>query len=127
MTTTSADLVTAYLPAPPQGSRVTNKERGLRCRHCGSPLPIQTSDMEKAMVILREVSIEHNVSIAQIQSRYRLTEFVDARSCVVLRWREEINLPLKACGMLLGDRDHSTVSNLLKRIPAMDKRLKIVS
>ena len=123
MTTTSAGSVTAYLSAPPQGSRVTNKERGLRhCTKCGAVLRKKRPEMDIVMQILREVSEEHGISIAQMQGKSRNVEIVDARSCASHRWREELELELKTIGSLLGGRDHSTVINLLKRTPTADLR-----
>ncbi len=124
----SAALVTESLAlslpfSQEPGTPVANKERGLRCQHCGAELPKKLPDMEMALQILGEVSAEHGITISQMQGRGRMVEFVDARSCVSKRWREELDLPLKNIGYLLGGRDHSTIINLLKRIPKMEARL----
>ena len=83
--------------------------------------------MPEVSLILNEVLVEHGVSAEEIQGRDRRIAFMDARSCIAYRWRTECNLLLKEIGLLLGGRDHSTIINLLRRIPAMDKRLRHVS
>ena len=89
------------------------------CRFCGKvPLrfrsPDGTEDFTLGEHIVQEVALEHIVPLAAMQGRRRWAPLVEARRCAARRLRDELYLPLKAIGFLLGGRHHSTIINLLR-------------
>ena len=90
------------------------------CQFCGHEIEAHVSSAEvyaAAERILAEVGAEHNVSPWAIRGRSRMKHIVAARHCAAVRLRYELDLSLKAVGLLLGRRDHSTVIHALGKFP----------
>jgi len=90
------------------------------CQFCGHEIVVQLSSAAvdaAAEQILRECATEHGVSVAAIRGRWRMAHIVAARHCAAVRLRYELDLSLKAVGMVLGRRDHSTVIHALNKFP----------
>ena len=86
------------------------------CTYCGSllrPKPAET--MDAARQILADVAEEHMVTVEHLITGGRRRHLVLARRCAIKRLREEMKLPLKTIGFLLGGLDHATVIYHLRR------------
>lgn len=84
------------------------------CRGTGRLDTLTTQDvLERGRVIIEEVANRHGLSVAEMIGPSRQLRLVKARQSAVKRLRGETTLTLKAIGMLLGHRDHSTVLNAL--------------
>ena len=66
-------------------------------------------ELERGRQIIAEVAQEHVVSVAALVGPSRRATIVAARACAIWRMRKEENLALKQIGLLLGNRDHSTI------------------
>jgi len=89
------------------------------CAYCGSLLREQPAEsMEAAHQVLVDVAEEHMVTIEDLITGGRRRHLVDARRCAIKRLREEMKLPLKTIGFLLGGLDHATVIYHLQRSAA---------
>lgn len=64
--------------------------------------------------ILEEVAKWHGLSVAEVVGPSRTAVLMRARIHAAKRLRRETSLTLKAIGLLLGRRDHSTILNLLR-------------
>ena len=86
------------------------------CAYCGSLLREQPAEsMEAARQILVDVAEEHMLTLEDLLTGGRRRHLVEARRCAIKRLREEMKLPLKTIGFLLGGLDHSTVIHHLQR------------
>ena len=109
------------LPAPTTNRAARAAEGGdmTACRFCGhTTLRFRGRDRAAAFAlashIVQEVALEHTVPLAAMQGRRRWAPLVEARRCAARRLQNELALPLKAIGFLLGGRHHSTIINLLR-------------
>lgn len=88
------------------------------CQFCGHEIEVKVSDAQVAAAaekIIQECAIEHGVSVSAIRGRWRKGHIVAARHCAAVRLRYELDLTLKAVGLLLGRRDHSTIVSALQK------------
>lgn len=69
----------------------------------------------KVYGIIEEVCQEHGVTYAQVASPDRHTAFARARMAAAKKLRTETDLTLKAIGLVLGHRDHSTIISAVQR------------
>lgn len=84
------------------------------CRGTGRLDTLTTPDvLERGRAIIEEVANGHGLSVAEMIGPSRQVRLVRARQAAVKRLREETTLTLKAIGMMLGHRDHSTILNSL--------------
>lgn len=65
--------------------------------------------------IVEEVAEKHNVSINDMLSRRRCTNFVRARQEAAYRLSVETRLSLPQIGQRLGGRDHTTIMHSIRR------------
>ena len=63
--------------------------------------------------IIAEIAARYGVSVTELKGRSRKREVAEARKWAAIILREYTDLPLKAIGLLLGGRHHSTVHNML--------------
>ena len=79
-------------------------------------------------VILEVVAEHYGISVSDIIGGKRNAEIVTPRQVVMYLCREITDTPYKAIGILLGNRDHSTIINgdgkVRKQLQANDGRLK---
>ena len=72
---------------------------------------------EKNIRILQKVVCDYfQVPFARLKSRERSKPLAYIRNIAIFLMRNELSLPLAKIGQYLGERDHSTVVNSLKRI-----------
>lgn len=69
-------------------------------------------------LIMDVVSEHFNVSIADLKGRKRNAEIVLPRQIIMYLCREMTDTPLKAVGVLLGGKDHASISHGVKKITA---------
>lgn len=69
-------------------------------------------------LIMDVVSDHFNVSIADLKGRKRNAEIVLPRQIIMYLCREMTDTPLKAVGVLLGGKDHASISHGVKKITA---------
>ena len=79
-------------------------------------------------VILEVVAEHYGISVSDIIGGKRNAEIVTPRQVVMYLCREITDTPYKAIGILLGNRDHSTIINgdgkVRKQLQANDGSLK---
>lgn len=63
------------------------------------------------VVIINNVAKLYNISNSDITGSSRKKEIVNARHIIMYILKQEFNMPYKEIGMLLGNRDHTTVMN----------------
>lgn len=76
---------------------------------------IPPTTKQRAREILREVSERHGVTEAEIIGEGRSARIVLARHEVCYRMRKETTWSLPRIGRFLGDRDHTSIINGIKR------------
>ena len=90
----------------------------INCAVCGGTGRIQTittADVMRAgKEILEETAVKYRLSIEAMVGPSRHKTLVAARREAAERMRDETSLTLKAIGLLIGRRDHSTIVNLLR-------------
>lgn len=88
----------------------------LKCGHCAGRGFIQVRDdvEDRVKDVVWEALGKYRITKAQLEGEGRTVHLVNARRYVAQNLRE-MGLQLKAIGLVLGGRDHSTVINLLKR------------
>ena len=69
-------------------------------------------------LIMDVVSEHFNVSIADLKGRKRNAEIVLPRQIIMYLCRDLTDTPLKAVGVLLGGKDHASISHGVKKIAA---------
>ena len=63
------------------------------------------------VVIINNVAKLYNISNSDITGSSRKKEIVNARHIIMYILKQEFNMPYKEIGVLLGNRDHTTVMN----------------
>ncbi|MEG0227185.1 MAG: chromosomal replication initiator protein DnaA, partial [Lachnospiraceae bacterium] len=71
-----------------------------------------------ASLIIDVVAEHFNVSIGDLKSSKRNAEIVTARQIAMYLCRQMTEIPLKSVGIMLGGRDHSTVSHGVDKVAA---------
>jgi len=77
-------------------------------------LPVVTTETP-ARKILMEVAEKHNMPVASFRSQSRKMNFINLRHEACYRLSTELGFSLKQIGRLMGNRDHTTVMNAIKR------------
>ena len=65
--------------------------------------------------IMNEVAEKHNMPVAAFRSQSRTMPFVNLRHEACYRLSVELGFSLKQIGRLMGNRDHTTVMNAIRR------------
>jgi len=65
--------------------------------------------------IMNEVAEKHNMPVAAFRSQSRTMPFVNLRHEACYRLSTELGFSLKQIGRLMGNRDHTTVMNAIRR------------
>jgi hypothetical protein len=68
-----------------------------------------------ARKILNEVADKHKMPVAAFRSQSRTMPFINLRHEACYRLSTELGFSLKQIGRLMGNRDHTTVMNAIKR------------
>jgi chromosomal replication initiator protein len=76
---------------------------------------LPTTSETPARRILIEVAEKHNMPISAFRSESRKMRFVNLRHEACYRLSVELKFSLSQIGRLMGNRDHSTVMNAIKR------------
>lgn len=88
------------------------------CPKCGGEGTIETetfSDLlDKGRQIREEVAARYEMNVTEMISSSHEQVYVAARREAAQRMRTETNLTMSAIGFILGRRDHSTISTLLR-------------
>ena len=92
---------------------VSKKVRLPECKYCSR---VQVGDrlLIMARAIAQEVEWEHELKPGEIYSPRRYVHIIAARTCAMIRLRDELDMTLKQIGALFV-KDHSTVLQHLQR------------
>lgn len=77
--------------------------------------PHLASSRSRCERIVKAACLMYGITRAELRGPSRVTLLVDARQWVAVRMTKELGLSRVQIGRWLGDRDHSTVHNLLRR------------
>lgn len=78
-------------------------------------LALPPTTQQRAREILRETAEKHGLTTAEIVGESRSARLVLARHEVCYRMRKETTWSLPRIGRFLGDRDHTTVMNGIRK------------
>ena len=92
---------------------VSKKVRLPECKYCSR---VQVGDrlLIMARAIAQEVEWEHELKPGEIYSPRRYVHIIAARTCAMIRLRDELDMTLKQIGALFR-RDHTTVIHNLRK------------
>jgi len=95
----------------------------MRCPHCSAVIAIVVhqeplSDDERTITEeITEIAYKYGMSLKHVQGRDQTRATVRARAHIAHHLRDKHRLTLSVIGRILGNRDHSTMSNLLSKHP----------
>ena len=80
-----------------------------------SPAPAPAPAETPARKILMEVAEKHKMPVASFRSKSRTMPFINLRHEACYRLSTELGFSLMQIGRLMGNRDHTTVLNAIRR------------